>query len=142
MPRRPHSFDDDSRGPRLQKVLADLGVASRRSCEELIEAGSVTVNGELVRALPAWVNPDEDRIEVDGQVVNRNRERLIYVMLHKPRGTVSTNRDPEGRTRAIDLVQHPDNPRLYPVGRLDIDSSGLLLLTNDGDLTNRLTSTS
>lgn len=133
-----HGFQDKSRGERLQKVLAEAGVGSRRACEELIEQGLVTVNGQLVATLPAWVNPNKDRIIVDGQRI-RPAEALVYLMLYKPRGTVTTNRDPEGRTRAIDLVDHPLKPRLYPVGRLDIDSSGLLLLTNDGELANRLT---
>jgi 23S rRNA pseudouridine2605 synthase len=133
-----HSYADTTRGPRLQKVLAEAGVASRRACEELIEDGHVAVNGELVSALPAWVDPEQDRITVGDRVIGRSR-RNIYVMLFKPRGTVSTNRDPEGRRRAIDLVNHPDKPRLFPVGRLDAESSGLLLLTNDGELSNRLT---
>lgn len=133
-----HEFTDDSRGPRLQKVLADAGVGSRRACEELIEAGAVTVNGHVVRALPAWVNPHKDRITVNGKKI-RSASPFVYVMLFKPRGVVSTNSDPEGRKRAIDLVQHPSRARLYPVGRLDIESSGLLLLTNDGELANRLT---
>ena len=133
-----HGYGDKRRGPRLQKVLADAGVASRRACESLIESGMVTVNGEVVDTLPAWVDPEADRIVAEGRVVGKSR-RNIYVMLFKPRGTVSTNSDPEGRCRAIDLVQHPSRPRLYPVGRLDVESSGLLLLTNDGELANRLT---
>ncbi|MFO0872918.1 MAG: pseudouridine synthase [Phycisphaerales bacterium] len=139
MARRGHSFTDAARGERLQRVLADAGVGSRRHCEALIEAGAVTVNGEVVDSLPAWVDPRSDRIVVDGRPMKRDRDRPIYIMLNKPRGVVSTNSDPEGRPRAIDLVQHPDRPRLYPVGRLDMDSSGLLLLTNDGELANRLT---
>lgn len=131
-------FNDDTRGPRLQRVMADAGVGSRRHCEQLIEQGAVRVNGEVIDALPAWVDPARDRVEVSGRPVSEP-ERHIYVMLYKPRGTVSTNLDPEGRRRAIDLVQHPSGARLYPVGRLDIDSSGLLLLTNDGELANRLT---
>lgn len=139
MPRkRSHSFSLDTRGPRLQRVLADAGYGSRRACEELIESGAVRVNGELVDALPAWVDPNVDTIVVNGKPMKR-AERHIYVMLFKPRGVVSTNSDPEGRVRAIDLIKHPARPRLFPVGRLDLDSSGLLLLTNDGELTNRLT---
>ena len=133
-----HGYASNTRGPRLQKVLAEAGVASRRACEEMIEDGHVTVNGEVVDCLPAWVDPEQDRITVGDRVIGRTR-RNIYVMLFKPRGTVSTNRDPEGRRRAIDLVNHPDKPRLFPVGRLDAESSGLLLLTNDGELANRLT---
>ena len=96
------------------------------------------MNGEVVDTLPAWVDPEGDRIVAEGRVVGKTR-RNIYVMLFKPRGTVSTNSDPEGRCRAIDLVLHPSRPRLYPVGRLDVESSGLLMLTNDGELANRLT---
>lgn len=139
MARARHAYTDPARGTRLQRVLADAGVASRRHCEALIESGVVTVNGDVVDTLPAWVDASQDRIEVNGQPIRRRREQLIYVMLYKPRGTVSTNRDPEGRPRAIDLVEHPSGVRLYPVGRLDLDSSGLLLLTNDGELANRLT---
>ena len=133
-----HEFTDDSRGPRLQKVLAEAGVGSRRACEELIEEGRVRVNGHLVAALPAWVDPINDHITVDGRHV-KTREPHVYIMLFKPRGVVSTNSDPEGRPRAIEFVEHPSKARLYPVGRLDMDSSGLLLFTNDGELANRLT---
>jgi pseudouridine synthase len=122
----------------LQKVLAEAGVGSRRNCEELIEAGAVKVNGHTVQSLPAWVDPVKDHITVDGRPIRRQQPH-IYVMLFKPRGVVSTNSDPEGRPRAIDLVNHPSRARLYPVGRLDMESSGLLLLTNDGELANRLT---
>jgi 23S rRNA pseudouridine2605 synthase len=139
MARKPsHSFNLDTRGPRLQRVLADAGYGSRRACEELIESGAVRVNNEVVDSLPAWVHPGEDRIVVNGKPL-KQPERHLYIMLFKPRGVVSTNSDPEGRVRAIDLVKHPARPRLYPVGRLDLDSSGLLLLTNDGELANRLT---
>lgn len=134
-----HPFTDDQRGPRLQKVLAELGIGSRRHCEELIESGAVRVNGEVVASLPAWVDPLSDRIEVEGRPVRRATAKPIVVMLHKPRGTVCTSSDPEGRTCAIDLVRLPGSPRLYSVGRLDMDSSGLLLLTNDGELANLLT---
>jgi 23S rRNA pseudouridine2605 synthase len=134
----PHEFTDSARGPRLQKVMAEAGVGSRRHCEELIEAGEVRVNGHLVQALPAWVDPARDHIIVGGRKI-KSHEPHVYIMLFKPRGVVSTNSDPEGRPRAIDLVQHPLKTRLYPVGRLDMESSGLLLLTNDGELANRLT---
>jgi 23S rRNA pseudouridine2605 synthase len=139
MPRkRAHSFTLDTRGPRLQRILADAGYGSRRACEELIESGAVRVNGELVDSLPAWVSPALDTVVVNGKPL-KQPERHLYIMLFKPRGVVSTNSDPEGRVRAIDLVKHPARPRLFPVGRLDLDSSGLLLLTNDGELANRLT---
>ncbi|MEM9295645.1 MAG: pseudouridine synthase [Planctomycetota bacterium] len=140
------------RGIRLQKAMAEAGVASRRACEELIEDGHVRVNGQLVRELPAWVDPREDSIEVDGVEIARPRRPRgkrsaqdptlgkHYVLLHKPRGVLCTNRDPEGRPTAVGLVGHlPGNPRLYPVGRLDADSTGLLLLTDDGELAHRLT---
>jgi pseudouridine synthase len=119
-------------------VLADAGVGSRRACERLIAEGAVEVNGEPVTAHPAWVDPARDRIAVHGRRV-RPPERRVYVMLFKPRGVECTNAPAPGRRRAIDLVDHPSGLRLYPVGRLDVDSSGLLLLTNDGELANRLT---
>jgi len=137
-----HPFTDASRGVRLQKVLADAGIAARRACEELIESGAVSVNGTVVNSLPAWVDPAKDRISVGGKAVRtraETRRRHVYVLLHKPRGYVCTSSDPEGRPRAADLIEHPTGERLYPVGRLDMDSSGLLLLTNDGELANRLT---
>ena len=127
---------DAARGPRLQKVMAAAGVGPRRHCEALITSGQVAVNGHLVDTLPVFVDPDKDRITVAGRPVRATRS--VYVMLFKPRGVVCTNADPEGRRRAIDLVEHPSRARLFPVGRLDLDSSGLLLLTNDGELTNRL----
>jgi 23S rRNA pseudouridine2605 synthase len=133
-----HEFTDASRGVRLQKVMAEAGVGSRRRCEELIETGSVRVNGHQVKSLPAWVDPVRDHITVDGRHI-KTHEPHVYIMLFKPRGVVSTNDDPQGRVRAIDLVRHPSRVRLYPVGRLDMESSGLLLLTNDGELANRLT---
>jgi len=136
MPR--HEYNDDSRGPRLQKVLAEAGIGSRRACEEMIEAGEVTVNGTLVDSLPAWVDPESDHIKVHGRKLKLPLVP-VYVMLYKPKGTVSTNAEDEERRRLIDLVRHPSGARLYPVGRLDIDSSGLILLTNDGALANKLT---
>ena len=137
-PKGGHSFADAARGPRLQKVLAEAGIGSRRGCEELIEAGEVTVNGHVVSSLPAWVDPVKDHIAVTGKRISRP-EKPVYLMLFKPRGVVCTNDDPDGRTRAIDLIKHPAQPRLYSVGRLDQESSGLLLLTNDGEMANRLT---
>jgi len=131
-------YRQKGRGERLQKVLADAGVASRRECEALIIEGAVTVNGKTIDTLPAWADAAQDRIEVYGRPL-RPAEKHVYVMLFKPRGTVCTNSDPEGRPRAIDLVKHPSRARLYCVGRLDLDSSGLLVLTNDGEFANRLT---
>jgi len=138
MPKADHPFTDASRGVRLQKFLADAGVASRRRCEEMIAEGLVEVNGTLVASLPAWIDPVKDEVVADGRRVRRD-SRVAYVLLFKPKGVVCTNSDPEGRSCAVDLVEHPSGLRLYPVGRLDMDSSGLLLMTNDGELANRLT---
>jgi 23S rRNA pseudouridine2605 synthase len=117
---------------RLNAFLARAGVASRRRADELIKAGRVTVNGE-----PGQLNTvvgARDRVEVDGQQVER--QRLRYVLLHKPAGVVTTARDPQERPTVVDLV--PDEPRVVPVGRLDADTTGALLLTNDGPLAHRL----
>jgi pseudouridine synthase len=119
-------------------VLADAGMGSRRNCETAVEEGRVTVNGHRIDGLPAWVNAAEDDIRMDGRRI-KPTERDVYVMLFKPKGYLSTNSDPEGRALAVDLVQHPSHARLFPVGRLDAESSGLLLMTNDGALANRLT---
>ena len=197
----PPEFADAGRGVRLQRVLAEAGVASRRQCEDLIQKGQVTVNGQRVLALPAWVDPYHDRIEVAGRLLPKLKPRSaaarrasapahgsrpgshpggaagagsraaagaalgagpkapagaavdrpstvsvsaghIYVMLNKPRRVVSTAHDPEGRRTVTDMVQlqGAEGPvRLFPVGRLDADSTGLILLTNDGELANRLT---
>ncbi len=133
-------------GERLQKVLADAGVASRRDSEFAIRAGRVRVNGRLVLALPCLVDAANDLIEFDGAVIDtrsrqgvRARERL-YLMLNKPRGVISTARDPGGRANVVDMVRAavPAGDRVYPVGRLDADSTGLVLLTNDGELAHRL----
>ncbi len=121
---------------RLQKFLSDAGVASRRHAEELIRAGRVVVNDVVVEQLPAFVDPEHDRIFVNGARVRA--QRLEYWLVHKPKGVVCTNKDPAGRTRAIDLLPELGF-RLFPVGRLDADSSGLLLMTNDGELAERLT---
>lgn len=124
----------------MQRVLADAGVAARRVCEAMIEQGRVRVNGAVVRKLPVFVNPGTDRIEVDGVGITKP-SRLIYVMLHKPERMLVTTADEPGMDRAtiMELVDHPAADRLFPVGRLDFDSSGLVLLTNDGELANRLT---
>jgi 23S rRNA pseudouridine2605 synthase len=123
-----------SSGERLQKVLAAAGVASRRHAEELIRAGRVTVDGQVVEELGTRVGP-RARIAVDGKPIRRSAPK-VYYLLHKPPGYVSTASDPEGRPTVLDLV--PDHARVYPVGRLDYDSEGLILLTNDGELTNLL----
>lgn len=117
---------------RLNAFLARAGAASRRRADELIKAGRVTVNGE-----PGQLNTvvgAHDRVEVDGQEVQR--QRLRYVLLHKPAGVVTTARDPQGRRTVVELV--PGEPRVVPVGRLDADTTGALLLTNDGQLAHRL----
>jgi 23S rRNA pseudouridine2605 synthase len=122
-------------GERLQKVLARAGLGSRRTCEELIADGRVTVDGEIA-ILGRRVDPDRDRIELDGVSVVVD-DNLVYYLLNKPAGYVSTASDPEGRPTVVELV--PTAPRVYPVGRLDADTEGLLLLTNDGELTQLLT---
>jgi 23S rRNA pseudouridine2605 synthase len=120
---------------RLQKVLAHAGVGSRRHCEELILRGRVRVDGRTVRELGTKVGPDQ-QVEVDGKPVRA--EPVAYWLVNKPRGTLCTNYDPAGRPRAVDLLPAKVGQRLYPVGRLDEDSEGLLLLTNDGELANKL----
>ena len=122
---------------RLHKVLAHAGVASRRAAERMILDHRIRVNGALVVELGTQVDPSADRIEVDGRPLARGEARLHYVVLNKPTGVVSTAHDPEGRPTIVDLVRA--SHRLYPVGRLDIDSEGLVLLTDDGELTFRLT---
>ncbi len=121
---------------RLHKVLARAGVASRRDCEALIVAGRVQVNGEVVDQLGTCVDAMRDRVLVDGVPIQPQAER-VYIMLHKPPGVVSTTEDPQRRTTIIDLINI--ETRVFPVGRLDADSEGLLLLTNDGDLTYHMT---
>ena len=143
----PDEFKLASRGQRLQKVMAQAGVASRRECESMITQGRVAVNGQPVTALPAWVDEQADRIEVDGRVVritpvSRSRPSsrdCVYVLLNKPRNVVTTTSDPQNRRCVTDLVDLQRPVRLYPVGRLDADSTGLILLTNDGNLAHRLT---
>jgi 23S rRNA pseudouridine2605 synthase len=121
--------------PRLQKVLASAGYGSRRQCEALIVEGRVEVDGQPARQLGTRVDPARQRIRVDGDEIKSPRRK--YFMLHKPVGVISTARDPWARTRVIDLVEDPD--RLFTIGRLDKSSSGLILVTNDGDLAQRLT---
>ncbi|MGP0066938.1 MAG: pseudouridine synthase [Isosphaeraceae bacterium] len=120
---------------RLQKILAQAGLGSRRGCEELVLQGRVTVNGEIVRQLGTKVDPAASRIAVDGEPIRL--EKIVYFAVNKPKGYVSTNFDPSGRPRVVDLL--PEIPeRVYTVGRLDEDSTGLMILTNDGELANRL----
>lgn len=122
---------------RLQKFLARCGVASRRQVEALIQKGLVAVNGEVVRELGVKVDPDRDRVTVAGRAVRLEREK-IYLLVNKPRGYITGNRDPQGRKTVLALL--PEGfPRVFPVGRLDYNTTGLLLLTNDGELAYALT---
>ena len=127
--------DHDGR-VRLQKFLSDAGVASRRRAEELIREGRVLVNNLPVTELPAFVRPGADQVICNGAPVKF--ERNEYYLVHKPKGFVCTNFDPAGRRRAVDLLP-PNVARLFPVGRLDINTTGLLLMTNDGELAERIT---
>ncbi|WP_243138124.1 pseudouridine synthase [Heliorestis acidaminivorans] len=122
---------------RLQKVLASAGIASRREAEQMIQAGRVQVNGKTVTELGFKVREKKDKIAVDGKVLSGQEDKVYYI-LNKPKGYVTTRKDPQGRPTVIDLF--PDvKERIFPVGRLDQDTEGLLLLTNDGDLAFRLT---
>ncbi len=153
-PRRdapPPSTDETPRGDRLQKILAQAGIASRRAAEQIILDGRVQVNGEVVTELGTRADPDRDHIRVDGKLL-QGPEPQRYFMLNKPRGYVTTLDDPEGRPTVAKLLgqesqkkvtgEHSKLPRLYPVGRLDYLSEGLLLMTNDGELANRLSKAS
>jgi 23S rRNA pseudouridine2605 synthase len=122
---------------RLQKVLAQAGVASRRAAERLIADGRVMVNGRTVRQMGLSVDPEADDVRVDGRRI-RGAERRRYILLNKPVGVVTTRSDPQRRPTVLDLLG-PLREYVYPVGRLDYDTEGLLLLTNDGDLAARLT---
>jgi 23S rRNA pseudouridine2605 synthase len=125
-----------TRPERLQKVLAAAGIGSRRQCEELIRAGRVEVERIVVTQLGTTVDPERQQVRVDG--VPLPRSKPVYYAAHKPRGVVTTHRDPARRPRVIDLIPTAGQ-RLFPVGRLDLHSDGLILLTNDGELANRLT---
>jgi 23S rRNA pseudouridine2605 synthase len=122
---------------RLQKIIAAAGISSRRKAEELITSGLVTVNGQTVTELGSKADPEVDSIKVNGRLL-AGREQFVYVLLNKPKGYVTTVTDPEGRPTVLDLVRGI-KARLYPVGRLDYLSEGLLLLTNDGALAQKLT---
>jgi len=122
-------------GERLQKVLARAGFGSRRACDELIDAGRVTVDG-TVAELGRRVDPSRDHVAVDGVPVSI-QEGLVHYLLNKPAGVVTTASDPQGRPTVVELV--PEAPRVFSVGRLDADTEGLLIMTNDGDLAHRLT---
>jgi len=120
---------------RLQKIIARAGIASRRKAEELIQDGAVTVNGQTVCTLGSQADPEHDHIKVNGKLIRP--ERLEYYMLNKPRGMLSSVKDPEGREVVTDLVK--SSARLYPAGRLDYNSEGLIVLTNDGELARKIT---
>lgn len=121
---------------RLQKLMAAAGFGSRRACEEMILDGTVTVNGEVVSELPVMVDPAKDRVVIAGKPLRM--EKPVYFLMNKPRGVLCTHDDPSGRKRVIDLLVGV-RERVFPVGRLDIESTGLIILTNDGALTQKLT---
>jgi len=120
---------------RLQKVLAAAGIDSRRNCEQLIVSGVVRVNRKVVDELPAFVDPEKDVITVHGRRIGAARK--VYFLLNKPKGVICTNSDPQGRKKAIDLI--PTDERIFCVGRLDVDTTGIILLSNDSELANKLT---
>ena len=134
--RRPQKAASADDGQRLQKVLAAAGIGSRRNCEELITAGRVEVDRKTVTELGTRVDPAKQEIRVDG--VSLPKVRLVYYAVNKPPGVVCTNRDPSGRPRVIDLMPRT-KARLFAVGRLDLHSEGLILVTNDGELADRVT---
>ena len=132
----------EQNGERLQKALSRAGIASRRGGEELIMAGRVKVNGKIVTELGTKIDPAKDKVTVDDEPVAVKvsaTPQKIYIMLNKPAGYLSTVSDPQGRPTIMDLLDTERLGRLYPVGRLDYHSEGLLLVTNDGDLANKLT---
>ncbi len=125
---------------RLQKLIAQAGIASRRAAEELIKAGDVSVNGEIVTELGTKADPEKDHIKVRGKLINPALQKRsnVYVLLNKPKGYLSSAADPEGRKLVVDLVK--GHGRLHPVGRLDYNTEGLIILTNDGEFTNYVAS--
>ena len=123
-------------GERLQKVIAQAGIASRRHAEQMILEGRVQVNGKKITSLGTKVQP-EDKIAVDGRVLKQKKEENVYFLLNKPTGYITSATDPRGRKTVLDLMKDV-KARIYPVGRLDYDTSGLLVLTNDGELAHRL----
>ena len=139
------------KGVRLQKAMADAGVGARRDCEEMILAGRVRVNGETITSLPHFIDPASDVVELDHEVLKLPSTRVetkaeqpdrhfAYVLINKPKGVITTTSDPEGRRTVLDFVPLAlRRERLFPVGRLDADSTGLLLITNDGDFAYQLT---
>src|SRR5438067_13186728 len=126
---------------RLQKIIANAGIASRRKAEQLITGGAVTVNGQVVTELGTNADTDVDYVKVNGKLI-RGAQKNVYLVLNKPKGYVTTVSDPQGRPTVMQLLAEGPrgvHARVYPVGRLDYASEGLLLLTNDGDLANKLT---
>src|SRR2546421_10459401 len=119
---------------RLQKILAHAGVASRRHAEAMITTGRVTVNGHISTELGSKADPSEDVIKVDGKKL-RTTQRHVYIVLNKPKNVMSTSDDPQARPTVVEYVKAKVKERVYPVGRLDFNSEGLILLTNDGDFT-------
>ena len=119
---------------RISKFIANSGYTSRRGADELIKSGQVMVNGK--KALLGQKVGHDDTITINGKLINQNKEKLVYYLLNKPRGVITTNSDEKGRKTVIDLIECKE--RIYPIGRLDYDTTGALLLTNDGELTNRL----
>ena len=136
-PRREKIEATNDGGQRLQKIISQAGLASRRAAEKLIADGRVTINGKTVREMGTKADPAHDDIRVDGRRI-KSAERLRYILLYKPAGFVTTRSDPERRRTVIDLLEGV-REYVYPVGRLDYDTEGLLLLTNDGDLAAKLT---
>ena len=120
---------------RLQKYMAQCGVASRRKCEEIILVGKVKVNGIVVNELGTKIDPEKDTVEFNNKVI-KIEEKKVYIMLNKPEGYITSAKDEKGRKTVLDIVNV--NERIYPIGRLDYDSSGLLLLTNDGSIYNNI----
>jgi len=123
---------------RLQKILAHAGVASRRHAEEMIKGGRVSVNGHIITELGSKADPGEDVIKVDGKKL-RSPQRHVYILLHKPKNVMSTSSDPEERPTVVDYVKGKVKERVYPVGRLDFATEGLIILTNDGEFTKSMT---
>ncbi|HEV8593674.1 MAG TPA: pseudouridine synthase [Pyrinomonadaceae bacterium] len=123
---------------RLQKLIAQAGIASRRASEELIKGGEVSVNGSIVTELGTKADPEKDHIKVRGKLINLKLEKRsnVYVLLNKPKGYLSSAADPEGRKLVVDLVK--GHGKLHPVGRLDFNTEGLIILTNDGEFTNKI----
>ena len=123
---------------RLQKILAHAGVASRRHAEEMITGGRVSVNGHIVTALGTKADPADDVIKVDGRKL-RSPQRHVYILMHKPKNVMSTSSDPQDRPTVLEYVKGRVKERVYPVGRLDFGSAGLIILTNDGEFTKSMT---